>query len=81
MQLSGPSLGMMNRPVPRYLRRSPVLSGVGSAIVTNPLVALVGLVIGGYLAHKHIHPFGAVWGKLHAAHAREKALHGRRRRR
>lgn len=69
MQLQGPSLGAMRLRKPqRY-----TLLGVGDTIATYPLVMIGGLVLGGYLAHKHIRPFKALKAKL--------GLGGHRRRR
>lgn len=57
------------------------LRGVADTLIDHWFIALVGLAVGGWWADKHLSPAGASWGHDHANHARERALHGRRRRR
>lgn len=59
----------------------------GSDIINWPLIAAspwllaVGFAVGGYLAYKHLSPWAMIWGENKSGQSREKALHGRRRRR
>ena len=62
-------------------RRAMSLHGVADTVAAHPLIVLAALALGGYLAHKHISPIGAIWGEHHASHSRNKALNGSRRRR
>lgn len=57
------------------------LRGVADTITSHWFVILLGLIAGGYVADKHLTPRGAAWGAMHARHARERSLHGARRRR
>jgi hypothetical protein len=52
------------------------LLGVADTISAHPLMLIAGLALGGWLAHKHISPWGAIWGEHHGSHSRAKALTG-----
>jgi hypothetical protein len=71
LMLEGPRLGAIRTP------RSGTLLGVTDTIKAHPLMILAGLALGGWLAHKHISPWGAIWGEHQASHARTKSLTGR----
>jgi hypothetical protein len=74
MTLQGPRLGAITTP------RSTTLLGVTDTIGAHPWMLVGGLILGSWLAHKHISPWGAVWGERHAAHSREKSFHGAKQR-
>jgi hypothetical protein len=76
MGLEGPKFGG-----PINFVKGTSLLGITDTVKAHPLVAVVGLALGGWLAHKHISPWGAIWGGHQASHSRAKALHGSRRRR
>jgi len=90
MTLQGPNLN--GRSNLGYIMSQDVtppagLSGAGMATIMNPIVFLGGIVLGGYLAYKNVHPFRAlyskaasIWGGDRMSHSRTKALSGRRRR-
>lgn len=87
--LEGPNLGYAPFPAQQPFV-PPQLRGVTDTLSEHPWVALGGLFIGAWLAYKKIRPFrdlfeklapGHAWGTHHAAHAREKALTGPKRRR
>ncbi len=96
MTLSGPKLGdltprrsdVVTMPAPSVsntITVSPMpvaveAPGFFDTIMSHPLILIIGLGLGGWLAHKHISPWGAIWGEQHAAHSRATALTGARRR-
>jgi len=75
-------------PRPYYIRGTGVpserllLSGpVGDTVRAHPWVIVLGLLAGGYVASRAFLAWGSAWGERQAAHKRETALKGPRRRR
>ena len=87
MQLEG-RRGLGQKRISRVSR--PIgLKGLGSLAgsfaLSNPWVVLFGLLAGGLIASRYAPDWGsgkgAAWASHREAHSREKALHGRRKRR
>lgn len=74
---------MMTRPMAGALAglRGTTLGDISDVVVANPWLLVFAGAMGAFFASKYGPSWGGNWGSHHEAHAREKSLTGRRRKR
>jgi len=81
MTLQGPNLSGLGALVARPIVLP--LAGPVDTMRSHPWATILGLALGGYAAYRGWKPSDAlaIWGEHRLSHARNRSLHGARRRR